>query len=236
MPKTASILVVDDDTDIAASVSDILKDCGYRVDTVHNGTDAIECVRNQLYDMVILDYKMPDMNGDEVYRRIRELQSVTVAVMVTAFAGDSGMQRAKDAGTWHVLRKPVDVGELLRLVELALEQKTVLLIDDDHAFCLSMWDTLRERGYRVGLVHDATHAERELGSREYDFVLLDLRLGDADGEKVLQQVVASEQHPKVFVVTGLDLTNETVSRLSSQGVGKIYSKPISVENLISSLD
>ena len=236
MPSTASILVVDDDTDIATNVTDILKDSGYHVDTAHNGPDAIGLARARAYDMVILDYKMPGMDGAEVYRQIRQIQPVTVAVMVTAFAGDGGVQDAVDAGTWRVLRKPMNVGELLRLIEIALQQKTVLLVDDDEEFCASIWDTLRERGFRVGLVHDVESAERELDSRAYDVVLVDLRLGEASAEELLTSLHASPNPPRVFVVTGLDHNDHLVQQLSDRGVDNIYFKPLAIDEMLNSLN
>ncbi|MFC1758627.1 response regulator transcription factor [Planctomycetota bacterium] len=235
MSGPASILVVDDNTDIATSVADILKNCGHRVDTANNGTDAIELVRDRSYDVVILDYQMPDMDGAEVYRQIRQIQSVTVAVMVTAFAGDNGVQDAIDAGTWRVLRKPMDVGELLNLIEVALNQKTVLLIDDDEEFCASIWGSLRHRGFRVGLAHDVTSAEHELNSREYDVVLLDLHLGDIVSDELLDHLGQSKGDPRVFIVNGLDKNDEAMKRVSNRRTNHIHYKPLAIDEVIDSL-
>src|SRR5260221_14513241 len=81
-----SILVVDDDADTCRNLSDILTDLGYRVDTAHDGLSALTLVRQHAYDIALLDLKMPGMSGLELYREIKQLQSGTVALVVTAYA------------------------------------------------------------------------------------------------------------------------------------------------------
>src|SRR5579864_5581971 len=81
---TPSILVVDDDVDTCRNLSDILTDLGYRVDTAHDGPTALELVRQNAYDVALLDYKMPGMDGLTLYREIKRLRAGTVAIVVTA--------------------------------------------------------------------------------------------------------------------------------------------------------
>src|SRR5262249_19103752 len=77
MTKT-SILVVDDDVDTCRNLSDILTDLGYRVDVAHDGPSALELVRRHAYDIALLDYKMPGMDGLTLYREIKGLRAGTV--------------------------------------------------------------------------------------------------------------------------------------------------------------
>ncbi len=117
-PET-SILVVDDDSDIAINMVDLLTDLGYRTDLAHDGHSALKLVENNIYDLALLDFKMPDMDGAVLYERIKKLQPSLVAILVTAYAGSDGVERAKCAGALHVLRKPIDIDELLRLIQEA---------------------------------------------------------------------------------------------------------------------
>ncbi len=114
-----SILVVDDDIDISSNVQDILQDLGYRADVAHDGKSALQLVAENSYDVAVLDYKMPGMDGATLFEHIHLLQPGIVAIMVTAHAGSDGIQRATDAGTWQVLRKPVNVQNLLGLIDEA---------------------------------------------------------------------------------------------------------------------
>jgi CheY-like chemotaxis protein len=125
--KTYRILIVDDDEDILVNLSDILNDLGYKTDTAVCGEDAIGKVEqfcpNQTecrYDLCLLDFKMPGIDGVELYEKILEYNPKLRAIMVTAYAGDDGVQRAVEAGTWQVLRKPVDIEQLLSIIDDAI--------------------------------------------------------------------------------------------------------------------
>ena len=115
MKSPRSILVVDDEPDTCANLSDILTDMGYQVDVACEGVKALELVREKPYDIALLDLKMPGMDGLELYRRIKELRADTVAMIVTAYASDATAKAALDAGAWRILSKPVDLQQLLRL-------------------------------------------------------------------------------------------------------------------------
>ncbi len=114
------ILVVDGDRDACASLSDLLIDFGYRVDMAHGGVAALELVPAGGYGLALLDYKMPDMDGVELYRRICQISSGVVGILVTAYADGDTEADALAAGVRRVLPKPVDLGRLLPLVEEAV--------------------------------------------------------------------------------------------------------------------
>lgn len=124
--KSYRILIVDDDVDSLENLSDILKDRGYQTETAVNGTVALEKLDHELpddcckFDLCLLDYKMPGMDGVELYRRILSAHPGLRAIMITAFAGDDGVHRAEAAGTWKVLRKPVDIELLLGMISEAV--------------------------------------------------------------------------------------------------------------------
>jgi CheY-like chemotaxis protein len=113
----SSILLVDDDEDICASMADILSDLGYAVDSAYDGPAALELTRQAPYGLALLDYKLPGMNGVEVYRHIKRLRTTTVGVLVTAFAADRTIAEAQTEGIRQVIPKPVDFGSLIPLIE-----------------------------------------------------------------------------------------------------------------------
>src|SRR5438445_321145 len=78
-PGHPRILVVDDDVDTCRNLSDILTDLGYQVETAHDGLTALELVRRRPYEVALLDYKMPGMDGLTLYREIKKLRAGTVA-------------------------------------------------------------------------------------------------------------------------------------------------------------
>ena len=124
--KSHRILIVDDDPDICANLSDILAEIGYQTATAESGEVALQMVEQESlgeecsFDLCLLDFKMPGIDGVELYTRIQDLDPRLRAILITAYTGDDGMQRAAAAGTWRVLRKPVDIKELLGMINEAV--------------------------------------------------------------------------------------------------------------------
>ncbi|KAA1259273.1 Transcriptional activator protein CzcR [Rubripirellula obstinata] len=113
------ILVVDDDDDIVVNLQDILIDLGYCADIASNGADALTLVDAHLYDVALVDFQMPGMDGALLCQKIRARSETTVTFMITAEAKSDGIKRAMEAGTVEVLRKPVDMKRLLPLIQQA---------------------------------------------------------------------------------------------------------------------
>ncbi len=120
------ILIVDDDGDTLTNLSDILTDIGYETETASDGPSALQKIGKRAphdrcrFDLCLLDFKMPGMDGAELLHELHASCPKLPAIMITAFAGEEGVQRAMDAGTWTVLSKPVNVPDLLSLIDDAL--------------------------------------------------------------------------------------------------------------------
>lgn len=120
------ILIVDDDADIVANLADILRDIGYQTESAMDGSAALKLVDlhcsngSRQFDLCLLDFKMPGIDGVELFEQIRAKLPQLKAIMMTAYAGDDGVKRAVAAGTWKVLRKPVDIKKLLLMIDEAV--------------------------------------------------------------------------------------------------------------------
>ena len=236
MTPQASILVVDDEVDTCRNLSDILTDLGYRVDTALDGFAALELARKKPYDIALLDLKMPGMDGLTLYRELRKLCSSTVAIVVTAYASKATAEEALAAGAWQVLAKPVDVGRLLPLVDEALDQPLMLVVDDDPDLCANLWDLLRERGYRVAIAHDADEATRHLQEQDFTVVLIDMKLPRGDGGQVFRRVRQSNPQARTVVITGHRVEMDpVVQRVVAEGADAVCYKPFDVPRLLSTL-
>ncbi|MGB6856643.1 MAG: response regulator [Terracidiphilus sp.] len=234
--RTPSILVVDDEVDTCSNLSDILTDLGYSVDVAHEGQTALEMVRQKPYDVALLDFKMPGMDGLTLYREIKKLRADTVAIVVTAYAGGETKAEALAAGAWQVLSKPVDFPKLLGLVDEALGQPLVMVVDDDRDLCENLWDLLRERGYRVGLAHDEDEAAERLKGREFKIVLIDMKLRTGDGATVFRIVRKSNPQTRTVVITGhRSEMDQIVKKIMDEGADAVCYKPFDVPGLLSTL-
>jgi CheY-like chemotaxis protein len=231
-----SVLVVDDEPDTCRNLSDILSDLGYRVDTAPDGPTALELVRKNAYDVALLDYRMPGMDGLALYREIKRLRAGTVAIIVTAYAGDTTGEEALAAGAWQVLPKPVDFPRLLGLMGEAVAQPLVLVVDDDPDLCASLWDVLRERGYRVSIAHSEPQAAEQLRAGPYRAVLIDVRLPEGNGSGVFRLVRRTNPQARTLVITGHQAeTDEAVRQLLAAGADAVCYKPFDVPRLLETL-
>ncbi len=233
MTPSATILVVDDEVDTCRNLSDILTDLGYQVDTALDGYAALELARKKPHDIALLDLKMPGMDGLTLYNELRKLRSSTVAIVVTAYANKATAEEALTAGVWQVLAKPVDLERLLRLVNEALDQPLVLVVDDDPDLCASLWDLLRERGYRVAVAHDEQEAARHLQESAFAIVLIDMKLPRGDGSQVFRLVRRINPQARTVVITGYRAeVAPLVHRVLAEGADAVCYKPFDVPRLL----
>ncbi|HEX5102696.1 MAG TPA: response regulator [Pirellulaceae bacterium] len=233
---THRILIVDDEADTCANLSDILTDLGYQVDTANDGFAALELVKENAYDIALLDLRMPGMDGVQLYRRIREISAGTVAIVVTAYASSDTARSARAAGAWQVLPKPVHIGNLLGLVSEALDAPLILVVDDDCELCENLWDVMREHGYRVHLAHDVPDAEQAIQRHAFQVVLVDMRLPSGDGGQVLRLLRQKDQSARALIITGFASEMERrVQEALAAGATAVCYKPFDVEKLLTTV-
>jgi len=230
------ILVVDDDPDICRNLSDILSDLGYHVDAAHDGPSALELVRRRPYDVALLDYKMPGMDGLTLYREIKKQRAGTVSLLVTAYASPATAAEALTAGAWKVVAKPVDFARLLGLVDEAIGQPLVLVVDDDHDLCTTLWDLFRDQGYRVSVAHDGREAADQLKDTQYKVVLIDMRMPGGNGDDVFRMVRDSNPQARTILITGhRSEMDRLIDRMMAEGADAVCYKPFDVPALLAKL-
>jgi len=115
-----TLLVVDDEKDFCTLLSDSLSLEGYRVLTAHNGRKALQLVKKERPDLVLLDIKMPGMDGIEVCKRIKRVKKETAVIMLTAYGTLETARKAMKLGAHDYVTKPVDHSFLKSLVKEAL--------------------------------------------------------------------------------------------------------------------
>ena len=118
------ILVVDDEPDIRELLIDELTDSGYETIEAENGADALERVRVDQPDLVLLDLMMPIMDGTEALQILKsdpETQNLPV-ILLTAVSADEGEQRALDMRLNHYVTKPWEPGTVQTVIKLTLKE------------------------------------------------------------------------------------------------------------------
>jgi len=117
------ILIVDDNETLLFALSGILEDEGWQYSTAKNGTQAVEEVRKSEFSLVILDYKLPDIDGVEVLSRIKKLKPALPVIMLTAFGDIKRAVESVKKGAENYLTKPFDNQELIITIKKVLNEQ-----------------------------------------------------------------------------------------------------------------
>lgn len=137
--KTRTALVIDDDASMLELATFHLSDEGFQVSTASRGDAGLTLASEHQFDVVLTDLNLPDIDGIELVRRLRELSPDTEIIMVSGYGSVAKAVEATKAGAFFFVEKPVEFEELLVLVVKAIERK------DQAAEIRRLRDTLSSR-------------------------------------------------------------------------------------------
>lgn len=121
---TSRILIVDDDKSVRDFLGRFLNMKGYKhVQSVETGQEAVETVKKDNFKLVLLDIKLPDMDGIDVLRRIKQLSKDTAVIMITGFPEEEKAKQMIKEGAYDYIIKPFDLDYL----ELSVLTKIILM-------------------------------------------------------------------------------------------------------------
>lgn len=117
MTKKVRILLVDDDPGMCETLSDILEDKGYDVVTANDGMQAVESTKRNEFDLVLMDIRMPGMNGVEACKIMRSERPTLRVVLMTAYAVEDLVQEALKDDAVGIFFKPLDIEKVINLLQ-----------------------------------------------------------------------------------------------------------------------
>jgi two-component system response regulator HydG len=117
------VLLIDDEKDIVRTFTLFLERFGYSVDSAVSGGEALAKLGGTLYHVIIFDYRLPDITGTELLRRVNDMQPDAVKVMLTGFASLEKAAESLMHGADSYLLKPVDMNEVLAVIEEKLGER-----------------------------------------------------------------------------------------------------------------
>jgi two-component system OmpR family response regulator len=159
---TARILVVDDEPSIVDAVATALRYEGFEVDEAANGRDAIAAVARLEPDLVVLDWMLPDIEGIEVGRRIRDRGFKTAILFLTAKEAVENKVEALRAGGDDYVTKPFSLAEVVARVQAILRRTAGDLPGDILRFCDLVLDESRHEVSRGDVLLELTATEFNL--------------------------------------------------------------------------
>jgi CheY-like chemotaxis protein len=203
------ILLVDDNEEFLDSTKDVLEDEGFEVMTASSGEEAVRKVQSQSFDVVLMDIKMPGLNGVESLVEIRKLSPDIKVIMCTAYIVNGLIRQALEEGAYAVLNKPFEMDVLLRTIESSqqdLKSGAILLADRDKEFCTCLGRVLAAAGHRVSIAHDGREAIRLAESKSFDVLLLEMELPLIGGLELHRRIC--DRQPSMIATVIMGSTQE----------------------------
>ncbi len=125
-PSDIAILIVDDEASVRDALTKWFELDGYRVSSADNANNALLKLQEGPWDIVLLDIKMPGIDGLELQRRIKKIDKNIITIIITAFASVETSIQALKEGAFDYIIKPVDPDEMSHLIRNAVEQRRLL--------------------------------------------------------------------------------------------------------------
>ena len=230
------ILLVDDNEEFIDSIKDILEDEGFRIVTAHSGEEAVLKVETRKFDLILMDIKMPGMNGVESFLKMKQSDPDVRVVLFTAYALDDLIQTAQQHGVWAVLKKPLEMPQLFRTIDGARRREQggcILVADDDLALCDNLYELLTDAGYGVALASNGLQAVEEVRQHAFDILLLDLKLPELDGLEVYRRIKTIQPRLVTILMTGFaEELNALIQQAIRESAYTLLTKPIDMDRLL----
>jgi len=121
--KEIKILLVDDEEDFVKTLSERIKMRDLGSDIALNGEEALKLVDNEVPDVMVLDLKMPGIDGMEVLRRVKKAYPDVQVIMLTGHGSEKDEKDARRLGAFEYLQKPVDIDKLVQYIQRAYKNK-----------------------------------------------------------------------------------------------------------------
>lgn len=122
----STILVIDDEKNIRNSLKDILEYEGYGVTTAENGFDALDLIKNKSFDLIFCDIKMPQLDGIELLKIIKELNVHTPVIMISGHASIDNAVETIKIGAYDFIEKPLDLNRILITIKNATDKNLLI--------------------------------------------------------------------------------------------------------------
>ncbi|OGO20786.1 MAG: hypothetical protein A2Z15_01985 [Chloroflexi bacterium RBG_16_50_11] len=211
MNDKPTILVVDDNQDLLETFAMILKRRGYSVQTAGDGLSAINKFKEQDFDVTLMDIVMPEMNGVDAFKKIKEIQPEAPIILMTAYSDEELIQSARDEGVCNIIHKPIRIDQLIELINETAGDQPILVVDDDADICDTLTKILELQGYDVLTAGSGEEAVTVTRKKTCQVAFIDVKLPNIDGLETLLRL--KEINPDILIIMMTGFRNEVKEAL-----------------------
>ena len=242
--KTKTVLIVDDDRIIREQLQKELKREFFKTFLASDGKTALESLNREEIDIVILDVRLPDMDGLEVLKEIKEKRPDCEVIVITGMGSQEIAIKSLRKGAIDYIEKPIEMDELSAALGRAQEKladkkelsykNMLLVIDDDEAVVKRLKKVLEKEGYEVVGANSGKEGLNIIANNKIDVVITDIKMDDMDGIQVIQRAKKFYRDIEGIVVTGFK-DQELAIRSLRAGAIDYITKPINLDELLFSI-
>ncbi len=249
--KKYRLLIVDDEEEFLISSSQALSRRGFIVDAALNGVTALDKVEEFEYDAVVLDVKMPDIDGIEVFHQIHKSHPDLPVILLTGHSSIGDAFQTSKEGIADYLSKPIEMDELANKINLAIssakkskipddsnlqfvdkeEPIRVMIVDDEIEFLDSMKPIFQRRKFTVTTAVNGNEALDSLRQELVDVVVLDVKMPGMDGLEVLRHIKKDFPSVDVILLSGHPSVEAAIEGVRL-GASEYLKKPPNIDGLI----
>lgn len=245
--KKVKVLIIDDEAEFLKSISKALSRRDLFVRTAKDGAEALEILERQLFDVVLLDMKMPGMSGEQTFSQISARWPYLAIIILTGHPSTPQAFRTSREGVFDYVAKPCDIEVLTEKIRTAASEGTLyqsgessdqpvrlLIVDDEEEFLVSLTRVLTRRGMLVAKAANSVSALKLLSRQPFDVALLDIKMPRIDGIQLFHQIKIRHPLVEVIMLTGHPSV-ETAFESSRVGAFRYLTKPPDIEELTRSI-
>lgn len=220
--RRTKLLLVDDEEDFLRSSSRALSRRGFEVHTARDGLTALGMIAGGEFDVVVLDLKMPGMDGEAVFDRILAERPELPVIMLTGHGSIPHAFQTSKKGISDYVAKPCDMDDLTARIRGAVdragrssaavrrgedesqaaEPAQVLLVDDEEPFLESLKRVLERRNMRITLARSGVEALERLRESAVEVAVVDVKMPGMNGLELLRRIRADFPEVKVILLSG----------------------------------
>jgi len=215
------ILLVDDSRLVRIVVGDALRNNNYDVDVVSDGNECFEKLADIEYDLIVLDYLMPDIDGLKVLERINAEKYHLPVIILTGVGSEDIAVAAMKAGALDYVAK--DIGYIQILPEIIRDniyihrginkikkhregvvkvRERVLIVDDSRSLRENIKQALISENYSVDVVSEGNECLKKLEKNKYDLAMIDYHMPNMNGLQLLERIISRNYDLPVIMMTG----------------------------------
>lgn len=205
------ILLVDDELKIREMFYELFSLKGYKIITAPGGEEGIDILKREKVDLVLLDIKMDTIDGIETLRRMREFDTKTRIIMLTALEDADLDKHARINGATGLMRKSWGILTISKIVnsilaeklEFSEDKKKILVADDEPEICSLLNDFLTKKGFVPIIAASGEEALIKAKEENPVIILLDINMPGMDGLMTLKKIKEINERAGIIVITGM---------------------------------